>query len=84
MQKREELDLHLSELIRATIEDLRQRRRQLPEAEKPSWFKKMGCLLASLYYLSPIGKLFHPYKYEMAWKILKEIKEQSLTETSSV
>lgn len=84
IQKREELDSHLSDLIRATIEDLRQRRRQLPETEKPSWFKKMSCLLASLYYLSPLGKLFNPHKYEMAWKVLKEIKEQSFSETASV
>ena len=77
---KDRLDGTLSDLIRATIEDIRHRRRQLPVEERAGFMKKMGMFLTSLYYLSPLGRLFNPDKYKMAWKVFSEIKTQVQTQ----
>lgn len=70
---RDHIDEQLTELIRSTIDDLRQRRHHIEQ----SLHKKCFHVWSSLYYLSPLGRLFHPSKHKLAWRVIDEAYHQA-------
>lgn len=67
---RERLDECIRELIRISIEEIDQR-----EPEPSPCCQRIHTFFTGLYYLSYFGKLTHPAKHDLAWKVLTEFQQ---------